>query len=106
MFELVKNSLRAVYDRFDTADDEPPPIRLVVAEGEEDITIKARAVSLCCLCCASVRVRVRVCVCVCGGRWGARYQGAPSAAYAFFSKTSCAWELPCLLAPLPACLLA
>lgn len=40
VFELVKNSLRAVYDRYDDADDEPPPIRLVVAEGEEDITIK------------------------------------------------------------------
>lgn len=40
VFELVKNSLRAVYDRYEDADDEPPPIRLVVAEGEEDITIK------------------------------------------------------------------
>lgn len=40
VFELVKNSLRAVYDRYDDEDDEPPPIRLVVAEGEEDITIK------------------------------------------------------------------
>lgn len=40
VFELVKNSLRAVYDRFDDSDAEPPQIRLVVAEGEEDITIK------------------------------------------------------------------
>ncbi|KAL4439458.1 hypothetical protein ABPG77_008787 [Micractinium sp. CCAP 211/92] len=40
VFELVKNSLRAVHDRFEDADDEPPPIRLVVAEGEEDVTIK------------------------------------------------------------------
>ena len=40
VFELVKNSLRAVHDRFDDADKEPPPIRLVVAEGEEDVTIK------------------------------------------------------------------
>ncbi|KAG7674226.1 hypothetical protein Ndes2526B_g03970 [Nannochloris sp. 'desiccata'] len=40
VFELVKNSLRAVYDRYEDEDDEPPPIRLVVAEGEEDITIK------------------------------------------------------------------
>ena len=39
-FELVKNSLRAVNDKYDDSDDEPPPIRLVVAEGEEDITIK------------------------------------------------------------------
>lgn len=40
VFELVKNSLRAVHDRFDDHDHDPPPIRLVVAEGEEDITIK------------------------------------------------------------------
>jgi len=41
VFELVKNSLRAVQDRFDGEDDmEPPPIRLVVAEGGEDVTIK------------------------------------------------------------------
>lgn len=44
VFELVKNSLRAVQDRFEGQDDdgvvEPPPIRLVVAEGGEDVTIK------------------------------------------------------------------
>lgn len=27
LFELVKNSLRAVQDRFDDSDEEPPPIR-------------------------------------------------------------------------------
>ena len=42
-FELVKNSLRAVNDKFDDLDVEPPPIRLVIAEGEEDITIKVRS---------------------------------------------------------------
>jgi hypothetical protein len=42
VFELVKNSLRAVYDRFEDASHDPPPIRLVIAEGEEDITIKVR----------------------------------------------------------------
>lgn len=42
-FELVKNSLRAVNDKFDDLDVEPPPIRLVIAEGEEDITIKVSA---------------------------------------------------------------
>ncbi|KFM27250.1 [Pyruvate dehydrogenase (acetyl-transferring)] kinase, mitochondrial [Auxenochlorella protothecoides] len=40
VFELVKNSLRAVYDRWEDAAQEPPPIRVVVAEGEEDICIK------------------------------------------------------------------
>ena len=40
VFELVKNSLRAVYDRFEDEDCEPPPIRVIIAEGEEDITIK------------------------------------------------------------------
>lgn len=42
VFELVKNSLRAVQDRFDGSDDDPPPIRLVVAEGGEDVTLKVR----------------------------------------------------------------
>lgn len=41
VFELVKNSLRAVADRWADADaGEPPPVRLVVAEGDEDVTIK------------------------------------------------------------------
>ena len=40
LFELVKNSLRAVHDRWDGREGEAPTIRLVVAEGEEDITIK------------------------------------------------------------------
>ncbi|CAL5220332.1 g2325 [Coccomyxa viridis] len=39
-FELVKNSLRAVNDRFEDSDDIPPPVRVVVAEGDEDVTIK------------------------------------------------------------------
>jgi hypothetical protein len=42
VFELVKNSLRAVQDRFDGSDDDPPPIRLVVAEGVEDVALKVR----------------------------------------------------------------
>ncbi|GIL57981.1 hypothetical protein Vafri_13181 [Volvox africanus] len=40
LFELVKNSLRAVQDRFAESDDPAPPIRLVVAEGGEDVTLK------------------------------------------------------------------
>lgn len=42
MFELVKNSLRAVNDRFEDADDEPPIVRVVVAQGGEDVAIKVR----------------------------------------------------------------
>ena len=38
----MKNSLRAVNDRYSDRDDLPPPIRLVVAEGGEDVTIKVR----------------------------------------------------------------
>ena len=40
LFELVKNSLRAVTDRFEESDADPPPVRLVVAEGDEDVTLK------------------------------------------------------------------
>ncbi|KAG2430280.1 hypothetical protein HXX76_010375 [Chlamydomonas incerta] len=40
VFELVKNSLRAVQDRFGDSDSEPPAIQVVVAEGLEDVTIK------------------------------------------------------------------
>lgn len=40
MFELVKNSLRAVNDRFEDADFEPPPVRVIIAKGGEDVAIK------------------------------------------------------------------
>lgn len=40
LFELVKNSLRAVQDRFQDSDEEPPPIRVIIAKGGEDVTIK------------------------------------------------------------------
>ncbi|XP_078443552.1 pyruvate dehydrogenase (acetyl-transferring) kinase, mitochondrial-like [Wolffia australiana] len=40
MFELVKNSLRAVQERFMNSDREAPPVRIVVADGAEDVTIK------------------------------------------------------------------
>ncbi|KAI0031859.1 mitochondrial pyruvate dehydrogenase [Vararia minispora EC-137] len=40
-FELLKNSLRAVVERFGRErEDRFPPIRVVVVEGSEDITIK------------------------------------------------------------------
>jgi hypothetical protein len=42
VFELVKNSLRAVNERYQDSDDLPPNIRVVVAEGGEDVTIKVR----------------------------------------------------------------
>ncbi|KAI9314339.1 alpha-ketoacid dehydrogenase kinase [Dichotomocladium elegans] len=41
LFELLKNSLRAVVERFGPDyEDEYPPIKLVIAHGKEDITIK------------------------------------------------------------------
>lgn len=40
VFELVKNSLKAVNDKYEDADDEPPPVKVIVADGEEDIAIK------------------------------------------------------------------
>jgi pyruvate dehydrogenase kinase 2/3/4 len=40
VFELVKNSLRAVQERFMDSDRDTPPIRIIVADGLEDVTIK------------------------------------------------------------------
>ncbi|KAG2008121.1 atypical/PDHK/BCKDK protein kinase [Coprinopsis cinerea AmutBmut pab1-1] len=40
-FELLKNSLRAVVERYGVdAEDHFPPIKVIVVEGKEDITIK------------------------------------------------------------------
>jgi len=39
-FELVKNSLRAVQDHFMDSDEVAPPIRIIIADGIEDVTIK------------------------------------------------------------------
>ncbi|KZT00747.1 alpha-ketoacid dehydrogenase kinase [Laetiporus sulphureus 93-53] len=40
-FELLKNSLRAVVERFGPdAEDAFPPIKVIVVEGKEDITVK------------------------------------------------------------------
>lgn len=40
LFELIKNALRAVTERYADADGDPPPVRLVVADGDEDVTFK------------------------------------------------------------------
>ncbi|KAG0068729.1 hypothetical protein BGZ89_004148 [Linnemannia elongata] len=40
LFELLKNSLRAVVEQYGTECDEYPPIKLIVAQGKEDIAIK------------------------------------------------------------------
>jgi len=40
VFELLKNSLRAVVERYSPDSDSFPPIKVVVVEGKEDITIK------------------------------------------------------------------
>ncbi|OSC97374.1 alpha-ketoacid dehydrogenase kinase N-terminal domain-containing protein [Trametes coccinea BRFM310] len=39
-FELIKNSLRAVVERFGPESERFPPIKVIVVEGKEDITIK------------------------------------------------------------------
>ncbi|KAF9618058.1 hypothetical protein IFM89_000009 [Coptis chinensis] len=40
VFELVKNSLRAVQERYMDSDKVAPPVRIIVADGLEDVTIK------------------------------------------------------------------
>ena len=40
VFELVKNSLRAVQERFMDSDKDVPPVRIIVADGIEDVAIK------------------------------------------------------------------
>ncbi|GAV57248.1 LOW QUALITY PROTEIN: BCDHK_Adom3 domain-containing protein, partial [Cephalotus follicularis] len=40
VFELVKNSLRAVQERYMDSDKVAPPVRIIVANGIEDVTIK------------------------------------------------------------------
>ena len=46
VFELVKNSLRAVQEHFVDSDKVAPPIRIIVADGIEDVTIKVLIVVL------------------------------------------------------------
>ena len=40
IFELVKNSLKATNDKYEDSDEEPPPVKVIVAEGDEDIAVK------------------------------------------------------------------
>lgn len=40
IFELVKNSLKATNDKYEEADEEAPPVKVIVAEGDEDIAVK------------------------------------------------------------------
>ncbi|KAJ8623550.1 hypothetical protein MRB53_032079 [Persea americana] len=40
VFELVKNSLRAVQERYMNSEIDPTPVRIIVADGIEDVTIK------------------------------------------------------------------
>jgi pyruvate dehydrogenase kinase 2/3/4 len=40
VFELVKNSLRAVQEHHMDSDRVSPPVRIIVADGIEDVTIK------------------------------------------------------------------
>ncbi|KAH7666553.1 [Pyruvate dehydrogenase (acetyl-transferring)] kinase protein [Dioscorea alata] len=40
VFELVKNSLRAVQEHFADSDKDVPPVKIIVADGAEDVAIK------------------------------------------------------------------
>lgn len=40
LFEILKNSLRAVVETHGVDSDDYPPIKVIVAEGQDDITIK------------------------------------------------------------------
>lgn len=40
LFEILKNSLRAVVETHGVDCDNYPPVKVIVAEGNEDITIK------------------------------------------------------------------
>jgi pyruvate dehydrogenase kinase 2/3/4 len=41
LFEILKNSLRAVVERYGSDyEDTYPPIKVVIAHGKEDVTIK------------------------------------------------------------------
>lgn len=42
VFELVKNSLRAVQEKYMDSDKVAPPVRIIVADGIEDVTIKVQ----------------------------------------------------------------
>lgn len=50
VFELVKNSLRAVQERYMDSDKVSPPIRIIVADGLEDVTIKVTCLTFMVLC--------------------------------------------------------
>ena len=47
IFELVKNSLKATNDKFEDSDKEPPVVKVIVADGDEDIAIKVCIRSYC-----------------------------------------------------------
>ena len=47
VYELVKNSLRAVQERYVDSDRVAPPVRIIVADGIEDVTIKVICFLLC-----------------------------------------------------------
>lgn len=46
IFELVKNSLKATHDKFEDSDQATPPVRVIVADGDEDIAIKVQSLNV------------------------------------------------------------
>lgn len=44
LFELVKNSLRSVQERFQDSHEDPPPIRVIIATGDKRCLLSQTAV--------------------------------------------------------------
>jgi pyruvate dehydrogenase kinase 2/3/4 len=62
VFELTKNSLRAVAEHFADSEEAEPPIRVVISRGDEDITIKVPLFVECVYACMLLRLVMNNCM--------------------------------------------